>query len=123
LEIGIDLGTANVLVYVKGKGIVLREPSVVAKDMNTGRVLAVGEEARQMLGRTPAHIMAIRPLRDGVIADFEVTEAMLSYFIKKVMKGRSWWSSIAKPKPHVTICERRGTRGQGCREAGRRARC
>jgi rod shape-determining protein MreB len=104
LEIGIDLGTANVLVYVKGKGIVLREPSVVAKDMNTGRVLAVGEEARQMLGRTPAHIMAIRPLRDGVIADFEVTEAMLSYFIKKVMKGRSWWSSIAKPKPHVTIC-------------------
>jgi len=104
LEIGIDLGTANVLVYVKGKGIVLREPSVVAKDMNTGRVLAVGEEARQMLGRTPAHITAIRPLRDGVIADFEVTEAMLSYFIKKVMKGRSWWSSIAKPKPHVTIC-------------------
>ena len=104
LDIGIDLGTANVLVFVKGKGIVLREPSVVAKDMNTGRVLAVGEEARQMLGNTPANIQAIRPLRDGVIADFEVTEAMLSYFIKKVMKDRSWWSSIFKPKPHVTIC-------------------
>jgi len=104
LDIGIDLGTANVLVFVKGKGIVLREPSVVAKDMNTGRVLSVGEEARQMLGKTPAHIAAIRPLRDGVIADFEVTEAMLSYFIKKVMKDRSWWSAILNPKPHVTIC-------------------
>jgi len=104
LDIGIDLGTANVLVHVKGKGIVLREPSVVAKDMNTGKVLAVGEEARQMLGKTPAHIQAIRPLRDGVIADFEVTEAMLSYFIKKVMKDRSWWSSIVKPKPRVIIC-------------------
>jgi rod shape-determining protein MreB and related proteins len=104
LDIGIDLGTANVLVHVKGKGIVLREPSVVAKDMNNGRVLAVGEEARQMLGKTPAHIQAIRPLRDGVIADFEVTEAMLSYFIKKVMKDRSWWSSLIKPKPSVTIC-------------------
>src|SRR5215469_14984463 len=104
MDIGIDLGTANVLVHVRGKGIVLREPSVVAKDMNNGKVLAVGEEARQMLGKTPAHIQAIRPLRDGVIADFEVTEAMLSYFIKKVMKDRSWWSSIIKPKPHVTIC-------------------
>jgi rod shape-determining protein MreB len=89
---------------VRGKGIVLREPSVVAKDMNTGKILAVGEEARQMLGKTPAHIQAIRPLRDGVIADFEVTEAMLSYFIKKVMKDRSWWSTIVKPKPRVIIC-------------------
>jgi rod shape-determining protein MreB len=104
LDIGIDLGTANVLVHVKGKGIVLREPSVVAKDMNNGRTLAVGEEARQMLGKTPAHIQAIRPLRDGVIADFEVTEAMLSYFIKKVMRDRSWLSSLFKPKPNVVIC-------------------
>ncbi|MDQ2991392.1 MAG: rod shape-determining protein, partial [Candidatus Eremiobacteraeota bacterium] len=104
MDIGIDLGTANVLVHVRGKGIVLREPSVVAKDMNTGRILAVGEEARLMLGKTPAHIQAIRPLRDGVIADFEVTEAMLSYFIKKVMKDRSFWSSIFKPKPNVAIC-------------------
>jgi rod shape-determining protein MreB len=104
LDIGIDLGTANVLVHVKGRGIVLREPSVVAKDMNNGKTLAVGEEARQMLGKTPAHIQAIRPLRDGVIADFEVTEAMLSYFIKKVMRDRSWLSSLFKPKPNVVIC-------------------
>jgi rod shape-determining protein MreB len=104
LDIGIDLGTANVLVHVKGRGIVLREPSVVAKDMNNGRTLAVGEEARQMLGKTPAHIQAIRPLRDGVIADFEVTEAMLSYFIKKVMRDRSWLSSLFRPKPNVVIC-------------------
>jgi rod shape-determining protein MreB len=72
--------------------------------MNNGRTLAVGEEARQMLGKTPAHIQAIRPLRDGVIADFEVTEAMLSYFIKKVMRDRSWLSSLFKPKPNVVIC-------------------
>lgn len=104
MNIGIDLGTANVLVHVKGKGIVLREPSVVAKDMNNGRVLAIGEEARQMLGKTPAHIHAIRPLRDGVIADFEVTEAMLAYFITKVTKDRHWWSSLVKSKPNVTIC-------------------
>ncbi|TAM87564.1 rod shape-determining protein [bacterium] len=104
MEIGIDLGTANVLVYVKGRGIVLREPSVVAKDLRTGRTLAVGEEARQMLGKTPANIQAIRPLRDGVIADFEVTEAMLNYFIKKVTKDRSFFSSLFRPKPSVTIC-------------------
>ena len=91
------------LVYVKGKGIVLREPSVVAKDMNTGRSRRRrrgAADARQNAG----NIQAIRPLRDGVIADFEVTEAMLKYFIKKVMKDRSWWSSILKPKPHVMIC-------------------
>ena len=104
IDIGIDLGTANILVYVKGKGIVLREPSVVAKDIRTNKILAVGEEARQMLGKTPAHIQAIRPLRDGVIADFEVTEAMLSYFIKKVMKNRSFLASIFLPKPSVVIC-------------------
>jgi len=104
LDIGIDLGTANVLVHVKGKGIVLREPSVVAKDRRTNRTLAVGEEARLMLGKTPSHIVAIRPLRDGVIADFEVTEAMLSYFIKKVTKNRSFFSTLFKPKPNVVIC-------------------
>lgn len=82
--IGIDLGTATVLVYVKGKGIVLREPSVVAIDRNTGEALAVGEEARRMLGRTPGNIVAIRPLKDGVISDYSVTEKMLKYFIKKV---------------------------------------
>ncbi|MBV8689615.1 MAG: rod shape-determining protein [Candidatus Eremiobacteraeota bacterium] len=104
MDIGIDLGTANVLVHVRGKGIVLREPSVVAKDKRTNRTLAVGEEARLMLGKTPSHIVAIRPLRDGVIADFEVTEAMLNYFIKKVTKNRSVFSTVFKPKPNVVIC-------------------
>lgn len=83
-DIGIDLGTANVLIHVKGKGVVLDEPSVVAIESDTKRVLAVGEEARRMVGRTPGNIIAIRPLRDGVIADFEVTEAMLKYFINRV---------------------------------------
>ena len=90
-DLAIDLGTANTLVYVKGKGIVLREPSVVAvrKDVRANRVLAVGKEAKMMLGRTPGNIVAIRPIKDGVIADFEVTEAMLSYFIKKVHNRRT----------------------------------
>jgi len=83
-SIGIDLGTATILVYVKGKGIVLREPSVVAIDRNTGEALSVGQEARRMLGRTPGNIVAIRPLKDGVISDYSVTEKMLKYFIKKV---------------------------------------
>ncbi|HEX3468018.1 MAG TPA: rod shape-determining protein [Candidatus Elarobacter sp.] len=104
IDIGIDLGTANVLVYVKGKGIVLREPSVVAKDVRSNKTLAVGEEARLMLGKTPSNIQAIRPLRDGVIADFEVTEAMLGYFIKKVTRQRSWLSTLFRPKPSVVIC-------------------
>jgi rod shape-determining protein MreB len=83
-DIGIDLGTANTLVYVKDKGVVLREPSVVALDTNTRKVRAVGDEAKRMLGRTPGNITAIRPMKDGVIADFDVTEAMLRYFINKV---------------------------------------
>ena len=83
-DIGIDLGTANTLVYVKDKGIVLREPSVVALDTVTRKVRAVGDEAKKMLGRTPGNITAIRPMKDGVIADFDVTEAMLRYFIRKV---------------------------------------
>ncbi|GLC87912.1 rod shape-determining protein [Lysinibacillus piscis] len=97
-DIGIDLGTANVLIHVKGKGIVLNEPSVVAIDKNTNKVLAVGEEARQMVGRTPGNIIAIRPLRDGVIADFDVTEAMLRHFINKLnLKG-------FLTKPRILIC-------------------
>ena len=97
-DIGIDLGTANVLIHVKGKGIVLDEPSVVAMDRNTGRVLEVGEEARRMVGRTPGNIEAIRPLKDGVIADFDVTEAMLKYFINKInVKG-------FMSKPRMLIC-------------------
>ncbi|WP_097039228.1 rod shape-determining protein [Terribacillus aidingensis] len=97
-DIGIDLGTANVLIHVKGKGIVLNEPSVVAMDRNTGNVLEVGEEARRMVGRTPGNIEAIRPLKDGVIADFDVTEAMLRYFINKInVKG-------FLSKPRMLIC-------------------
>jgi rod shape-determining protein MreB len=88
-DIGIDLGTANTLVYVKGKGIVLREPSVVAIDKNKRKVLAVGSEAKLMLGRTPSNIVAVRPLRNGVIADFEVTQEMIKYFIRKVHNRRS----------------------------------
>ncbi len=87
-EIGIDLGTANVLVFVENEGIVLNEPSVVAVDTKTDKVLAVGKEAYQMVGRTPGNIRAVRPLKDGVISDFDMTEAMLSYFIGKLnVKG------------------------------------
>src|ERR1041385_5712977 len=86
-DIGIDLGTANTLVYVKDQGIVLREPSVVAMQTGTNKVLAVGNEAKRMLGRTPGNIVAVRPLKDGVIADFEVTEAMLRHFISKALNG------------------------------------
>src|SRR5437868_10529272 len=83
-DVGIDLGTANTLVHVRGRGIVISEPSVVAKDLRTGNVLAIGAEAKRMVGRTPASIMAIRPLKDGVISDFDITEQMLRYFIHKV---------------------------------------
>ncbi len=89
-DMGIDLGTANTLVHLKGKGIVLREPSVVAIQRDTGEVLAVGEEAKQMIGRTPGNIIAIRPLKDGVIADFDVTQAMLKYFIRKSIDTKSF---------------------------------
>src|SRR5471030_2558865 len=88
-DMGIDLGTANTLVYVKGQGIVLREPSVVAIEKDTRNVLAIGAEAKRMLGKTPANIIAVRPLRNGVIADFDVTERMIRYFIKKVHNRRS----------------------------------
>ncbi|MFY9213734.1 MAG: rod shape-determining protein [Tissierellaceae bacterium] len=97
-DMGIDLGTANTLVYVKGKGVVAREPSVVAIQTNTKQVLAVGEEAKKMIGRTPGNIVAIRPLKDGVIADFDVTQDMLKYFIGKAYKRRS----IIQPR--VVIC-------------------
>ena len=97
-HVGIDLGTATVLVFVKGKGVVIREPSVVAIDKTTDKILAVGEEARRMLGRTPGNIVAIRPLKDGVISDYEITERMLKYFIKKTI-GSSWFF-----KPKVIVC-------------------
>jgi rod shape-determining protein MreB len=98
-DIGIDLGTANTLVYVKGKGIILREPSVVAIDAASRRVLAVGDEAKRMLGRTPGNINAIRPMKDGVIADFDITEAMLRYFIKKVQNN----SKMIPPRVVIAI--------------------
>lgn len=97
-EIGIDLGTANILVYVKGKGIILKEPSVVAYDKDTNKIRAVGEEARQMIGKTPGNIMAVRPMRQGVVSDYEVTEKMLKYFISKAMGKRAF------RKPIVSIC-------------------
>lgn len=98
MDIGVDLGTANVLVYIKGKGIMLQEPSVVAIDRDTNRILAIGEEARRMLGRTPGNIVAIRPLREGVIADYDTTESMLRHFIQKVV-GKSMFF-----KPRIMIC-------------------
>ena len=97
-EVGIDLGTANTLVYLKGKGVILREPSVVAVNNHTGQILAVGLDAKQMIGRTPGNITAIRPLKDGVIADFETTQGMLKYFIKKAVGNNPL------TRPRVIIC-------------------
>ena len=101
-DIGIDLGTANTLVYVKDRGIVLREPSVVAIEAGSKRVLAVGDEAKQMLGRTPGNIMAIRPMKSGVIAQFDVTEAMLRYFIGKVTPHH-FWNKYVKPRMVIAV--------------------
>jgi len=98
-DMGVDLGTANTLVYVRREGIVLREPSVVAKRVDGGEVLAVGNEAKKMIGRTPGDIIATRPLRDGVIADFDTTAAMLAYFIRKALRGRS----LIRPRVIVGI--------------------
>jgi len=104
-DIGVDLGTANTLVYVRGRGIVLNEPSVVAINTSTGGVLAVGADAKKMIGRTPAHVVAVRPLKDGVIADFEITERMLRYFIQKVHRRRYF------AKPRVVVCVPSGVTG------------
>lgn len=113
-SIGIDLGTATVLVYIKGRGIVLREPSVVAIDRSNNRVIAVGEEARMMIGRTPGNIVAIRPMRNGVISDYDVTEKMLKYFIKKAYGTRGW----SKPRVIVCIpCEATGVERRAVKDA------
>ena len=98
-DIGIDLGTSSILVYAKGKGIVLKEPSVVAYDKDADKVRAIGEEARQMIGRTPGNIMAVRPMRQGVITDFLITERMLRYFIQKAMGRRAF------RKPRISRAE------------------
>ncbi len=97
-DIGIDLGTANTLVFMKGKGIVMREPSVVAVDVRTDTVLAVGTHAKEMIGRTPGSIVAVRPMKDGVIADFDITATMLKHFIRQAVKSTSF------SKPHIIIC-------------------
>ena len=97
-DIGIDLGTASVLVYIKGKGVVLKEPSVVAIDRDTDKIKAVGEEARLMIGRTPGNIVAVRPLKQGVISDYSVTEQMIRYFIQKAVGKRSY------KKPRICVC-------------------
>ncbi|MFW6238537.1 MAG: rod shape-determining protein [Bacillota bacterium] len=104
-KIGIDLGTANILVYQKGKGVVLQEPSVVAMEKDSKEALAVGKEARRMLGRTPGNIVAIRPLKEGVIADFEITEVMLKHFINKILKRRTFF------KPSIMVCVPAGITG------------
>jgi len=120
-DIGIDLGTANTLVYVKDHGIVLREPSVVAVQAGTNKVLAVGDEAKRMLGRTPGNIVAIRPLKDGVIADFEVTEAMLRHFISKVHNRRKMVHPrvvIAVPSG-ITEVEKRAVKDSATRAGAR----
>ncbi|HSX18502.1 MAG TPA: rod shape-determining protein, partial [Candidatus Saccharimonadales bacterium] len=100
-DLSIDLGTANTLVYVKGKGIVIREPSIVTRHKKTKRIIAIGAEAKRMLGRTPASIEVLRPLKDGVISDFDITLAMLSYFFRKIhsIPGKK----ISIPRPRVVI--------------------
>src|SRR4029453_13260467 len=108
-DVAIDLGTANTLVFVKGHGIVLSEPSVVAIDAKTDKVVAVGSAAKRMLGRTPGNIVAMRPLKDGVIADFEVTEKMLAYFIRKVQPQR--WFARSFIGPRVVVCVPSGVTG------------
>ena len=97
-DIGIDLGTASILVYIRGKGVVLKEPSVVAFDRDTNKIKAIGEDARLMLGRTPGNIVAVRPLRQGVISDYTVTEKMMKYFIQKAMGRRAF------RKPRIAVC-------------------
>lgn len=123
-DMGMDLGTANSLVYLKGKGIVIREPSVVAIQKDTGQVLAVGEEAKRMIGRTPGNIVAIRPLRDGVIADFDVTQSMIKYFINKSLRSRSF---LVRPRvvvgvpSGVTAVEERAVREAALQAGAREA--
>src|SRR4030066_684381 len=120
-DLAIDLGTANTLIYVKGKGIVLSEPSVVAINKDTNRVLAVGKEAKEMLGRTPGNIIAVRPMKDGVIANFDLTEAMLKYFIRKVHNR----STLVRPRiiigvpSGITQVEKRAVR-ESAESAGAR---
>jgi rod shape-determining protein MreB len=122
MKIGIDLGTANILVYVQGKGVVLNEPSVVAISEDDNRLVAVGEEAREMIGRTPANVRAIRPMRDGVIADYLITEAMLRYVINKVARVRFFRPDVMISVPSgVTSVEKRAVRDAALKAGARDA--
>ena len=122
MKIGIDLGTANILVYVKGKGVVLNEPSVVAISDDDNRLVAVGEEAREMIGRTPGNVRAIRPMRDGVIADYLITEAMLRYVINKVARVRIFKPDVMISVPSgVTSVEKRAVRDAALKAGARDA--
>jgi len=121
-DMGIDLGTANSLVYFKGKGIVLREPSVVAIQKDSGQVLAVGDEAKQMIGRTPGNIVAVRPMKDGVIADFDVTQSMIKHFINKALRGKTFMVHprvVVSVPSGVTAVEERAVR-EAAMQAGAR---
>ncbi len=126
-DVGIDLGTANTLVFVSGKGIAIREPSVVARHKKTREILAIGTAAKKMVGRTPGPIEAVRPLKDGVIADFDATEAMLSYYIRKVHEGTSFFSKVPRPRviigipSGVTEVERRAVADAAVSAGARRA--
>ncbi len=122
MKIGIDLGTANILVYVKGKGVVLNEPSVVAISDDDNRLMAVGEEAREMIGRTPGNVRAIRPMRDGVIADYLITEALLRYVINKVARVRLFKPDVVISVPSgVTSVEKRAVRDAALKAGARHA--
>ncbi len=121
-DIGIDLGTASILVYIKGKGVVLKEPSVVAIDRDTNKIITFGEEARLMIGRTPGNIVAVRPLRQGVISDYTITEKMLKYFINKAVGKRT----LAQTQNQCVYSQRRHGSGEegcgGCDLSGRSQR-
>ncbi|HLT58609.1 MAG TPA: rod shape-determining protein [Limnochordales bacterium] len=123
-DIGIDMGTANVLIFMRGKGLVMQEPSVIAVDQETNRVLAIGEEARRMIGRTPGNIVAIRPLKAGVIADYTITEIMLKYLIRRVLGRRPLW------RPQIAVCVPSGVTTveqraviEACMQAGAKKVC
>ena len=116
-DVGIDLGTATILVYIKGKGIVLKEPSVVAIDQYTNSFLAVGEEARRMIGRTPGNIVAIRPLKDGVISDYDVTQRMLKFFIKKAIGWSLREYSKTNPVAVMNFVQKHSLKPLSVREA------
>ncbi len=107
-DLGIDLGTANTLVYIRGKGIIVREPSVVAMNTDNKSIVAVGESAKKMIGRTPGNIRAIRPMKDGVIADFDTTATMIKYFIRQAQKQRS----LFQRHPNVMVCVPSGITGR-----------